>query len=150
MDKRCEHCGGIINGAMSGYGGAFFHEKCLEVIMEEIEQQERRTLASRLSAAVAERFTLIRPKLKERYDDSERRGGYIYNGPRCHPDNLYWRFHQNLRKSPEDILGQGLRAPITEEEIKGVIDGRFDKELEETWHDAARAEHWYRYDKQYD
>lgn len=82
-----------------------------------------------IKKAVKDRFILIQHKFKQQslLDD----GGYAYDGNRCLPENLGWRF----------IQSHGLRSPCDIE--SGTLDGL----IEETWHESARAEHWYRYEK---
>jgi hypothetical protein len=76
--------------------------------------------------AVAARFRIIRPGLTERPGDK------VYSGSYCSPENLGGRFRQRLHT---------VRATVAE-----IESGQWDTEIEETWHDAAGAEHWYRYE----
>lgn len=93
--------------------------------------------ADPIKVAVATRFAQILPTLK-------RRGGlevpahlwherHIYDGNRCKPENLGWRFRQSFGDpEPETILA-----------------GAWDAQIEATWHEAAKAEYWYAYEKQW-
>lgn len=80
--------------------------------------------------AVMARFREIRAGLRERT------GNYIYSGGRC--QNLGWRFRQRFRLRSEV-------EPVATE----IESGLWDSEIEATWHGAASAEHWYRYEKDY-
>lgn len=85
--------------------------------------------------AVADRFKQIAPGLKRRT------GQYLYDGNRCSPEQQGWRFHQNF-------AGQLARHRITPEPTpETILAGKHDAELEANWHDAASAEHWYTYEK---
>lgn len=85
--------------------------------------------------AIGKRLTAILPTLKQR-------GGlevpqhlwherYLYDGNRCKPENLGWRFVQNY----------GNREPAA------ILRGDLDAQIEATWHEAAHAEYWYAYEK---
>jgi len=87
--------------------------------------------SNEIHQAVAIRFERIRDCLVERTGD------YVYIGNRCVPQNLGWRFCQNVG----GFLG------CTDFNPAEILAGRFDAEIEETWHDAAGAEHWYMYEK---
>lgn len=58
-------------------------------------------------------------------------GDYCYDGNRCQPENLGWRFVQFY----------GAPDPAT------ITAGEFDEQLAATYHDAASAEYYYRYEK---
>jgi len=58
-------------------------------------------------------------------------GSFVYDGNRCDPANLGWRFVQYYGAPP----------------ISELFEGKWDQELEATYHDAASAEHWYRHEK---
>jgi hypothetical protein len=49
-----------------------------------------------------------------------------------------WRFIQNYQ------LGKGPDIELTAE---NVMSGKFDDLIELNWHDAAKAEYWYAYEK---
>jgi len=87
-----------------------------------------------IDKVVAERIKQIGPGLRRRHGD------YIYDGNRCRPENLGWRVLQNHRFAPK-FLDRG------EIVAKDVLSGKWDDLIEHTWHDAASAEHWYRYEK---
>lgn len=85
-----------------------------------------------LDVAVEKRFNEIKGSLSERPDNECKTGfGHVYDGSRCLPQNLGWRFRQAF----------GAVDP------KEIIAGEFDTEIEETWHEAASSEHWYMYEK---
>lgn len=63
------------------------------------------------------------------------KGEYLYGGSRTLPANLGWRFLQNFG---------------TPRSAEAVMAGEYDEELTANYHDAAGAEHWYRYEKQWD
>lgn len=80
-----------------------------------------------IKAAVAERFVLLLPYLKQE------NGPSLYDGNRCRPENLGWRFLQMM----------GL-ATLSVESIKH---GLWDEEIEATWHEAAKSEFYYMCEK---
>jgi len=80
-----------------------------------------------VDAAIAARFLLIRHGGNFTYRD----GDFCYDGNRCKPESLGWRFVQTFG------------APCVAE-IKG---GALDAEIAATYHEAAEAEHWYRFEK---
>ena len=85
-----------------------------------------------LKAAVAKRATDLLPTLRQKQDHEDPVGmGYIYDGNRCKPQNLGWRFRQ--------MFG--------DHEPEAILAGECDEEIEETWHEAAHSEYWYRYEK---
>jgi hypothetical protein len=88
-----------------------------------------------LYSAVASRFQAIRGGLKPKTGD------VIYEGGRTAPSELGWRFRQS-------VLGW-IGATVPADMPKAVLEGKFDAEIEATWHDAARAQHWYTYEKQW-
>jgi hypothetical protein len=91
--------------------------------------------------AVAERFKAIRKTLKVRD------GEFLYSGARCAPDFLGWRFRQNLSLELAQPGGIGWEPPDT---LAGEIaEGKHDAVIEATWHDAASAEWYYRFEKDY-
>jgi len=83
-----------------------------------------------LKTAVERRATVLIPSWTKRVGD------YLYNGNRTMPRNLGWRFAQRfaMRK---------LDQPTPKE----VLQGKFDDDLEATWHEAASSEHYYAYEK---
>lgn len=62
------------------------------------------------------------------------KGEYLYGGSRTMPANLGWRFLQNYG----------------EPTFEALMAGEYDEHLIANYHDAASAEHWYRYEKQWD
>jgi hypothetical protein len=81
--------------------------------------------------AVAERFNAIK------HTFTEREGDYIYGGWRCDPERLGWRFRQ--------VVGGSFSAVVFNP--ADIRSGKYDKGIEDTWHESASAEHWYRYEK---
>ena len=79
-----------------------------------------------IKRAVAQRFEGIKAGFKQQAGD------LVYTGNRCRPTELGWRFIQN---------GGGNWTPLD------IIVGKADSGIEATWHDAASAEHWYTYEK---
>lgn len=90
-------------------------------------------LRQQLDVAVMVRFQVIRGGLRQRT------GNYIYSGSRCH--DFGWRFRQTY-------CG-GLSGEVPSTMIAEVAEGKWDQQIEATWHDSASAEHWYRYEKDY-
>jgi hypothetical protein len=121
---------------MEGMSNTNTQEFAVEVTMKDV------------SEAVAKRFNEIRPRLVQKESDPANCNGRIYNGGRCEPRNLGWRFHQNLAIKLANPLG--LSMCISVEEIEMIEDGEFDDVIEHTWHDAASAEYWYLHEKQWD
>jgi hypothetical protein len=78
-----------------------------------------------LYQAIADRFKIIVSGL------TQKTGDFIYDGNRCAPENLGWRFVQNF----------GITVP------RHVTNGVWDTEIEKTWHEAADAEYWYAHEK---
>jgi hypothetical protein len=78
-----------------------------------------------LKAAIAVRLTALIPAIKQK------EGDYCYDGNRCKPENLGWRFQQEIGHPSLD-------------EVKA---GKWDDEVEWTYHHAANAEHYYRFQK---
>ena len=78
-----------------------------------------------VKAAIAQRATVLIPKITQRTDE------HCYDGNRCKPDNLGWRFQQEIG-SPEP---------------QEILDGKWDEDLEWLYHHAANAEHYYRHEK---
>jgi len=56
---------------------------------------------------------------------------FCYDGNRCKPENLGWRFEQWFG-SPEP---------------QEILDGGWDTQIEQVYQDAAGAEYYYRYEK---
>lgn len=83
----------------------------------------------------------IRPRLKQRD------GEYLYGGCRARPEELGWRFRQNLSLYLKQPGGLCWEPPT---EVVGQVEaGEHDALIEATWHDAASAEWYYRYEKDY-
>ena len=114
----------------------------------------------KLAASVAMRFERIQHRLVERtYDNTE--FGYVYDSTRCLPDNLAWRMRQNEWKSlflppcfvhsRDRTIRNRIKWALSEWTLPLRIRlGRCDKQIEATWHEAAAAAHWYRYQKEWD
>lgn len=98
-------------------------------------------LAAAVEQAVATRFLAIRYRLVQR------EGDYLYGYPRTYPHNLGWRFRQNLSLKLKEP--GGVQWPGYPELPAEIAAGKHDEMVEATWHDAASAEHWYRYEKDY-
>lgn len=81
---------------------------------------------TRIQGAVAARFQAIQHRLVQGPEI-----GVAYDGNRCLPKNLGWRFAQSHG----------------EPDSTEILAGKWDAEIEDTWHKAARAEHWYRHEK---
>lgn len=94
-----------------------------------------------VNIAVAERFNAIRHTFRYR------EGDYLYDGSRCSPGELGWRFRQTLSLFLHQPGGLQWEPPAAL--IGEIAAGQHDKIIEATWHDAASAEHWYRYEKDY-
>lgn len=92
--------------------------------------------------AVAARAAILIPKIPQQHPN-----GYdaCYDGNRCKPENLGWRFQQNARP----FLGGPSVDLIGREEItpEGILAGIYDDLIVYTYHDAASAEHYYRFEK---
>lgn len=82
-----------------------------------------------IKQAVAERITALKPTIKRNA------GHYCYGGNRCKPENIGWRFMQRIRGNAT---------------VAAVQAGDHDDAIVATYHDAARAEHWYRHEKDWD
>jgi hypothetical protein len=107
------------------------------------ESINRTWITARVDAAVARRFKAIESRLRQRYDASEREGGYLYGCYRTEPQNLGFRLRQSTLKA-------GLQATPPADWPKRIAAGEFDDRIEAAWHDAASAAWYYRYEKQYD
>ena len=83
--------------------------------------------APEFDSAVAARFTEIQSTLVKRTGD------FLYSGTRTLPECLGWRLRQNFGSC----------------DVADVAAGAIDDQIAETWHAAASAEHWYRYEKDY-
>lgn len=80
---------------------------------------------SAVKEAVAQRMAAILLTI------DEKEGYHLYGGHRCQPENLGWRFIQSYGEpDPQEIL-----------------DGKWDAQIEANYHDAASAEYYYRYEK---
>jgi len=73
--------------------------------------------------AIAQRVALL--------EITQKKGDYCYDGNRCKPENLGWRFQQ------------WFGYPDAQE----ILNGKWDAEIKDVYHDAAGAEHYYRYQK---
>lgn len=87
------------------------------------------TPANPVKDAVAQRAAVLIPGIPQQHPK-----GYdaCYDGNRCKPENLGWRFQQYFG-NPSDP--------------QEVLDGEWDEQIVATYHEAASAEHWYRYEK---
>ncbi len=81
-----------------------------------------------LAIPVAARLKILGPIV-------EKEGDYCYDGNRCRPENLGWRFVQHLS------LGDNSPTAIE------VNDGMWDDDILATFHEAAGCEYYYRYEK---
>jgi len=107
-------------------------QKGLIRTVDAMDREERRLL---LFKVVGERFGAIYWKLEKRS------GNYIYGAWRTTPEQLGWRYLQTIG------LRDGLQAKIETSHITNVMLGRCDWLIEEVWHDAAAAEYFYRWEK---
>lgn len=82
-----------------------------------------------IKKAVADRFLVIRDTLVRRPEGRD--NGHLYNGNRCKPENLGWRFIQSY----------GMHK------AEDIASGKCDDLIEGAWHENASAEHWYTYEK---
>jgi len=82
----------------------------------------------KVKETVAERAKTLLPTLKQEHPE-----GYdaCYDGNRCKPENLGWRFRQSWG----------------DHKLEDILSGKCDAEITATYHDAASAEHYYRYEK---
>jgi len=78
--------------------------------------------------AVRVRAEQLIPKIEQKHPKG---WGACYDGNRCKPENLGWRFQQ-MHGSPD---------------AQAILDGGYDLLIVETYHEAASSEHWYRYEK---
>lgn len=95
-----------------------------------------------------------------------REGNYCYNGSRTNPESLPWRVRQNWSLLEQvrrgELRQQGFPAIAKLDVNNGVLKisptawnaemierGFLDSLIIETFHDAASAEYWYRYEKDY-
>ncbi len=98
-------------------------------------------LRQQVDDAVAARFLAIRKGLKRRTGD------YLYDGHRCLPEELGWRFRQNLSLKLHEPGGLAWNPyPELPAEIE---EGKHDGKIEHTWHDGASAEWYYTHEKDY-
>jgi hypothetical protein len=82
-----------------------------------------------IDCAIATRFNHIKDSFVQK------EGDFIYDGGRCIAEKLGWRFEQNTEHRFN---------------VEDVESGKCDTDIERTWHDAASAEYWYRYEKRWD
>jgi len=88
------------------------------------------TPANDVKTAIAVRATKLIPNfVQKQWSPGDL--DYCYDGNRCKPENLGWRFQQSFG-SPEPLQ---------------IEAGEFDAQIEATYHEAAGAEYWYRYEK---
>ncbi len=80
--------------------------------------------------AVTIRFMYLQRSFKERDEDS-----HYYNGPRTSPSEVAKQFVFN---HPKDIP-----------DIDKINCGEYDKEIEEVYHERARCDYHYKFDKDY-
>lgn len=78
-----------------------------------------------VKTAIAQRAMVLIPKI------TPKTGEHCYDGNRCKPENLGWRFQQEIG-SPEP---------------QEILDGKWDEEIEDIYHHSANAEHYYRFQK---
>lgn len=96
--------------------------------------------ATELDEVVAKRFEKIKDgeAFAERdasHPDSHGMG-FCYDGNRCRPESLGWRFRQMHGRATDSNLNLG--------EIKS---GLWDEQIAATYHEAASSEYYYRYEK---
>lgn len=87
----------------------------------------------KVKQAVAKRFTEIQGTLIKRpgLEHSDWSKRHLYDGNRCKPENLGWRFIQSY----------GMHS------VEDILSGKCDREVEGAWHENASAEYWYAYEK---
>ena len=78
--------------------------------------------------AIFERASKLIPEIPQKHPEGF---NACYDGNRCKPENLGWRFEQFFG-SPEP---------------QEILDGEWDEQIVQIYHEAASAEHWYRYEK---
>jgi len=86
------------------------------------------TAPNSVKDAIAERATVLIPGIEQKHPEGR---DACYDGNRCKPENLGWRFEQ------------GYGSPEPQE----ILDGKWDEQITETYHESASAEHWYRFEK---
>lgn len=89
-----------------------------------------------IDAAFVERAKEIVPNIEPLKDDPF---GALYDGNRCKPENLPWRIYQTCWGCS---LGQKPDV-----EPADVLAGKYDEQIEAGYHEAARSEYWYTYEK---
>jgi hypothetical protein len=83
------------------------------------------TPANRVKDAIATRAAHLISKI------TPKEGDHCYDGNRCEPVNLGWRFQQEIGNPS----------------VQEIVDGKWDAEIEWIYHHAANAEHYYRNQK---
>lgn len=81
-----------------------------------------------VKVAIKTRVVEILPGIEQKHP---RGFDACYDGNRTKPENIGWRFQQSFGSpDPQEILR-----------------GSWDEQIIKTYHEAASAEHWYRYEK---
>jgi hypothetical protein len=140
MIAKCPVCG---SGGEAGFTGfACSNPGCQNYDPRMLDPEATRDAAIR-------RFEEILPTLNRRRD---RPGGmgYLYSGRRTKPESVVNKFLAEVR--PESLFRgkweeQGLKTGHPTPE--SIAAGEWDREIEESWHDRAGAEYWYKYEKDY-
>lgn len=81
-----------------------------------------------IEQAVAFRFSRIVGGLQRK------QGEYVYDCNRCCATQLGWRFLQ-------------MFGPFRNPAVDDIKAGRYDEQIEATWHEAASSQHWYQFEK---
>lgn len=90
-------------------------------------------LIKRVREAVANRARILIPDIEKKpFED-----WFDYSGYRTAPENLGWRFQQRLR----------IRGKDDRPDPERIREGEFDSEIESTFHEAAGAQYYYTYEK---
>lgn len=106
--------------------------------------------------AITKRAAALIPTFTQRKSDPRQSLGYCYDGNRTRPENLGWRLLQAVELSHLEQPGAGcMGSPALKNKkvptptVEAIEAGQFDEVIEITWHEAASAEYWYRYEKQW-
>jgi hypothetical protein len=110
-----------------------------------VNPESRKRIIEAVDRAVSDRAREIRSQWRQKDGD------YVYTGHRTGLDNLGWRFRQTFYNGQmTDAEGRaGLGATPYPEMVAEIYTGKHDRLIEATWHDAASAEWYYKYEKDY-
>lgn len=108
--------------------------------------QDHMTPPSDVKSALVERARVLLPSLKQEHPQGH---DACYDGSRCEPENLAWRIRQNAQGWIRQAAGHGPQED-REITVELVSAGEIDDLIEYTYHDAATAEHYYRFEKDWD